>query len=129
MTSPTDAANLAVERLRAVREKAAERRAAGRKAVDELRERNREESRQLAEQAKARQAGRNQQQPGWPDRRQPQTMSLYDNDGDDEPPYRPPVAGRPPHVPQQPPTPARPPQPRQQPRRDDDDWTQESWLH
>lgn len=125
-SSATDAATAAVERLRAARDQAKQRRAATKAAVEQLRERNREETRELSEQARL--AKRRQNPPVWPETdREPQQMRLYDTDDaehDAPPPLRQPV---PPPRPV-PPRPAAPP-PAAPHRASDDDWSQESWLH
>lgn len=104
-----DAAGGAVNRMRAARERARQRREASKKAVELLRARNREESRQLVERAKL--AKRPHQDP-WPGHRppRPRELSLYNVDDAEQ---------RPQFIP-------RPPAPQ---RTTDDDWSQESWLH
>jgi hypothetical protein len=104
--SSAEAASTAVERLRAAREQARGRRDAARTAVEQLRQRNREESRQLAERSHPARRG---QQPS-PDSHQPRELHLYNTDALDAPVAHPPAQS----APQQPPP---------------DDWSQESWLH
>lgn len=108
--APADAAEVAVQRLRELREQAGQRQAAARAAVQRLRARNREQSQRLAGQAGAR------PQSAWP-AGQPLSgeLLLYetselDDPGVPTPPPRP--AARPDHA-----------------RGTDDDWAQESWLH
>jgi len=133
MASSTEAANTAVERLRTARAQAGQRRAASTTAVEQLRERNREETRQLSERAKLAKRGQTQQP--WPDAtRRPREMQLFDTEDDAQRPAAPP---QPQHAP--PPVQPRPVEPRpaapppgttgQQRRASDDDWSQESWLH
>lgn len=117
MPTPSDAARTAVERLRAARERAQQRRDASRTAVERLRQRNREESARLAERSRVARWGQHQ----WPAHDQPREMHLYEAD---DPPEQPPP----------PASPAPPAQPQPQPRPNagrpqDDDWPHESWLH
>jgi hypothetical protein len=106
MPSATEAAGTAVTRLHAARERARLRREAASKAVEQLRERNREESARLAERGKP---GR-RAQPQWPGHHHdPRELHLYDEDD----PQPPPTRLRPPAAPQPP----------------DDDWSQQTWLH
>lgn len=124
-TSSTDAANAAVDRLREVRARAGQRRAASKAAVEQLRERNREETRQLSERAKLARRGQGQQQ--WPDaNRPPREMHLYDTEDEAPRPAQPPVSAPPPPVAHPRPA-AGAPAPQRRPT--DDDWSQESWLH
>jgi len=110
--SPTEAASAAVERLHALREQAKHRRDEVRDAVRQVRERNREESLQTMLRVRAaKRAG-----PVWPTERPelPQ-MHLYETD-DLEPPAR--------HDSRSAPAGPRRPAPV-----DDDDWSNETWLH
>ena len=111
--SASDGVADAVRRLRAARDQARQRRAAASEAVEQLRERNREESRRLAERARL---GR-RAQPQWPGHQdQPRELHLYDAEEPDASPA--PATGVPPQL-------DVPHGPR---RASDDDWSQESWL-
>jgi hypothetical protein len=110
--SSAEAASAAVERLRTAREQAQRRRDAARTAVEQLRQRNREESRQLAERSHLARRGH---QP-LPDSRQPRELHLYNTDHLDAPAAHPPAR------------PA-PQQHHHEQRPSDGDWSQESWLH
>lgn len=116
--SPTEAANTAIERLRALREQAKHRRELVRDAVRQVREHNHEESLQAMLRVRAaRRAG-----PVWPTEHPEPQMHLYETD-DLEPPAPQGVQGFPPA----PPAPAGPR--RLAPQVDDDDWSNETWLH
>ena len=117
--SATDAASAAVERLRTLREQAKRRREHTREAVKQLRERNRRESHRLMEQAKV---AKGRAQP-WPASRPDRRMSLYEAEDVEAavPPATP--ASQPPARPVPPVTPRRPV------GTEDDDWSQETWLH
>jgi hypothetical protein len=117
--SPTEVAAAAIERLRTLREHAKRRREQSREAVRQVRERNRQESLQVLERVKA---ARRPAQP-WPTERPVPQMNLYDTDEADAP-------QRPAPPPPPPARPATPPAPRRRPvSADDDDWSQETWLH
>jgi hypothetical protein len=109
--SPTEAASGAIERLHALREQAKHRRELVKDAVRQVRERNREESLQAMLRVRAaRRAG-----PVWPAERPEPQMHLYETD-DLEPPARQdsgPV----------------PVEPRRPAPVDEDDWSNETWLH
>jgi len=113
------AAGSAADRLRAARERATLRREASRQAVEQLRQRNRQESRTLAERAGV---ARRQRWPEQPGHGRPQEMHLFDADADTVP------VEPPPQPPARPSLPAPPRQPGAR-RSPDDDWSQESWLH
>jgi hypothetical protein len=110
--SPTEAASAAIERLHALREQAKHRREQVRDAVQRVRERNREESLQAMQRVRAaRRAG-----PVWPtESPEPPRMHLYETD-DLEPPA--PQDSRPAPAGQRRPAPV-----------DEDDWSNETWLH
>jgi hypothetical protein len=111
--SPTEAASAAIERLQALREQARHRREQVKDAVRRVRERNREESLQAMLRVRAaRQVG-----PVWPTEQpeQPSQMHLYEAD-DVEPPAR--QDGSPEPAGQRRPAPV-----------DEDDWSNETWLH
>lgn len=113
--SPTDAADAAIERLRQLRAAARRNRERVRQAVEQVRARNREESLQAMLRVRAaRRPG-----PAWPTARQDRHMHLFDDEDAAEP--RPQPSPQPP--PPQPGT-HRPPQ-----HVDDDDWSNETWLH
>lgn len=99
-------AAVAVERLRALRVQARQRREQVREAVRQVRARNHEESlRAMLRVRAARRSG-----PAWPTTHPQRQLHLYDSDEVE------------PSAPQLPP--ARP-----QPHVDDDDWSNETWLH
>jgi hypothetical protein len=110
--SPTEAASAAIERLHTLREQAKQRRDGVKDAVRQVRERNREESLQAMLRVRAaRRAG-----PVWPTgHTEPPQMHLYESD-DQEPPAR--QDSRP-----------APASPRRPAPVDDDDWSNETWLH
>lgn len=107
--SPTDAANAAIDRLRTLREQARQRREQVKQAVKDVRERNHEESMQAMLRVRS---ARRQGTPVWPAAHQDdRTMHLYEDDEPESPAQRPTTAPRrPAHV-------------------DDDDWSNETWLH
>jgi hypothetical protein len=110
--SPAAAASAAIERLRTLREQAKQRRDGVKDAVRQVREHNREESLQAMLRVRAaRRAG-----PVWPTApSEPPQMHLFESD-DVEPPAR------------QDSKPA-PAGPRRPAPVDEDDWSNETWLH
>lgn len=108
--SPAAAASAAVERLRTLREQAKQRRDEVKDAVRQVRERNHEESLQAMLRVRAaRRSG-----PVWPTAHsEPPQMNLYETD-DLEPPAR---------------QDSRPAGPRRPAPVDEDDWSNETWLH
>lgn len=110
--SPTEAASAAIERLHALREQAKDRRERVKGAVRQVRERNRDESLQTMLRVRAaRRRG-----PAWPtEPPEPPQMHLYETD-DLEPPAR--QDGR-----------SAPAGPRRPAPVDEDDWSNETWLH
>jgi hypothetical protein len=109
--SSSEAASAAVERLHALREQAKHRRELVKDEVRQARERNHEESLQAMLRVRAaRRAG-----PVWPTEHPEPQLHLYETD-DLEPPARqgsgPAPAG-----------------PRRPAPVDDDDWSNETWLH
>lgn len=100
-------AEAAVERLRALRVQARQRREQVREAVRRVRARNHEESLQAMLRVRAaRRSG-----PAWPTTHPERQLQLFDSDEGE------------------PPTPHPPPAIRFQPHADDDDWSNETWLH
>jgi hypothetical protein len=110
--SSAEAASAAIERLRTLREQAKQRRDGVKDAVRQVRERNHEESLQAMLRVRAaRRTG-----PVWPTAHsEPPQMHLYETE-EIEPPAR--QASRP-----------VPPGPRRPAPVDDDDWSNETWLH
>lgn len=115
--SPTEAATTAIERLHALREQAKHRRELVKEAVRQVRERNHEESLQAMLRVRAaRRAG-----PVWPTEHPEPQLHLYETD-DLEP-----LAPQAPSGQGVRPEPAGPRRPA--PQVDDDDWSNETWLH
>jgi hypothetical protein len=113
--SSSEAASAAVERLHALREQAKHRRELVKDEVRQVRERNHEESLQAMLRVRAaRRAG-----PVWPTEHPEPQLHLYETD-DLEPPA--PQGGQAVR-----PAPAGPRRPA--PQVDDDDWSNETWLH
>lgn len=119
--SPTEAANAAVERLHGLREQAQHRRERVKDAVRQVREHNREESLQAMLRVRAaRRPG-----PVWPtEHTEPPQMHLYETDD-----FEPSATGGSRPAPAGPVGPAGPAGPRRQADVDEDDWSNESWLH
>ena len=123
--SPSDAASAAIERLRGLRVQARQQRDQVREAVRQVRARNHEESMQAMLRVRAA------RRPGavWPTSRPERQMHLFDQDFDSD---RDNLGGQPAGPPN--PSPGRtpsqqPPPARRPPHVDDDDWSNETWLH